>query len=66
MSDWISVNERLPEELENVLVCVTHEGKSIMVVSCRRDYNFWDGLGRDIIGEMAWMPLPEPYECEDE
>lgn len=62
---WIPVSERLPKELEEVLVCVTHNGKSKMAVSCRRDYNYWDSLGRDIIGEMAWMPLPEPYKGDD-
>ena len=63
--EWIPVSERLPEELEEVLVCVTHNGESKMAVSCRRDYNYWDCWGRDIIGEMAWMPLPEPYKGGD-
>ena len=63
--DWIPVSERLPEELEEVLVCVTHNGESKMAVSCRRDYNYWDCWGRDIIGEMAWQPLPAPYKESD-
>ena len=34
-------------------------------VTARMDYNYWTGLGRDIRGKLAWMPLPEPYKEED-
>nr|WP_288793784.1 DUF551 domain-containing protein [uncultured Eubacterium sp.] len=61
---WIPCSERLPEEGVNVLLCIKdwESQKTKMVVSLRRDYNYWDGLGREIRGDIAWMPLPEPYK----
>ena len=63
---WIPCSERLPEEGVNVLLCIKdwESQKTKMVVSLRRDYNYWDGLGRDIRGDIAWMPLPEPWKGE--
>jgi len=63
---WIPCSERLPEEGVNVLLCIKdwESQKTKMVVSLRRDYNYWDGLGREIRGDIAWMPLPEPYNAE--
>ena len=61
---WIPCSERLPEEGVNVLLCIKdwESQKTKIVVSLRRDYNYWDGLGRDIRGDIAWMPLPEAYK----
>ena len=66
-TEWIPCSERLPEEGVNVLLCIKdwESQKTKMVVSLRRDYNYWDGLGRDIRGDIAWMPLPEPYKGGD-
>ena len=64
--DWIPCSERLPEEGVNVLLYIKdwESQKTKMVVSLRRDYNYWDGLGRDIRGDIAWMPLPEAWKGE--
>ena len=58
-SKWIPCSERLPKELETVLVCVRTREKNLIGVSYRSDYNYWNGLGR--VDVTAWMPLPEPY-----
>lgn len=65
---WIPCSERLPEEGVNVLLCIKdwESQKTKIVVSLRRDYNYWDGLGRDIRGDITWMPLPEPYKADEE
>lgn len=62
-SEWISVEERLPEVDTNVLV-VTANG-SFKVARCNIYHNgtlvLWatnDGLGERAI--THWMPLPEP------
>lgn len=61
---WIPCSERLPEEGVNVLLCIKYwkSQKTKIVVSLRRDYNYWDGIGREIRGDIAWMPLPKPYK----
>lgn len=58
---WIPVTERLPEENEPVLVGIKYKDDFKMFVTARMDVTYWQGLGRDIKGEMRWMPLPEPY-----
>lgn len=62
---WIPCSERLPEENTPVLLGVRLKDDFKYFVTARMDYNYWTGLGRDIRGELAWMPLPEPYK-EDE
>lgn len=61
---WIPVTEQLPETDEMMLVsCRSKKGVS----SVNRAYYFngsWHGSG-SMSGVTAWMPLPEPYEEED-
>ena len=58
--DWISVDERLPEDDRMVLVtCQTKKGiRSVNRAYC--DGAFWHGSG-SMSGVIAWRPLPEPY-----
>lgn len=59
---WIPVSERLPEENTPVLLGVKFNDDFKYFVTARMDYNYWQGLGRNIRGEIRWMPLPEPYK----
>lgn len=52
---WIPVIERLPEDKQKVLCCVTNEKHSV-VITYFEDASYWhDGK------ISAWMPCPEPY-----
>lgn len=63
---WIPVTERLPEENTPVLLGVRFKDDFKYFVTARVDYNYWTGLGRDIRGELAWMPLPKAWKGERE
>lgn len=63
MREWISVKDRLPEDLKSVLVWRKNIGYDI---SWRRNGSWaFDNFlqGREVI---AWMPLPEPPRMEEE
>lgn len=72
-TEWIPVSERLPELLEDVLMC--DNGADIRVGYYRkghyadgREYFEWHSYENDDYDfePKAWMPLPEPYkESED-
>lgn len=65
--EWILCTpETMPEENMPVLVGVRFKDDFKMFVTARMDYNYWTGLGRDIKGEMRWMPLPEPYHPKED
>ena len=55
---WILVEERLPEDGEEVLCS---DDQNVFFVEYEED---WDPPFGDIDGIIAWMPLPEPYRPE--
>lgn len=62
LDNWISVEERLPETNEDVLVVVDYGGKSGVITGYMRSQNLgWQGLvGQRLTDVTHWMPLPEP------
>lgn len=63
MEKWISVNKRLPEDDERVLV-VCRTKKGVQTVNLAYYWNgTWHGQG-SMAGVTHWMPLPTlPVEC---
>ena len=64
---WIPVSERLPEDNKQVLIQYRtryRDDVNLFDVTSRADYNYWQGIGREI-DVIAWMPLPEPYEPQE-
>ena len=63
--EWISVEERLPNEYERVIGCVTKKVSSPVSGECFRVGNRFQfptlGYNRPI---SYWMPLPEPPKGE--
>ena len=67
-SEWISVEDRLPEIGTRVLLCGRYEGKGI-IAYCAIGYfdgkTYREHWGADINATAAithWQPLPEPPE----
>ena len=54
---WIPVEERPPEDLQEVLAT---DGQYVYLVEYDSDYGYGD-----MDGITAWMPPPEPYQPED-
>lgn len=72
---WISVEERLPEENKSVLLYMKSRSSSGTCIQTGSiDKGFWftqsypgfQGLANREFHVMAWMPLPEPYTEEKE
>ena len=59
---WIPVEERLPEENEDVLVFYTNNEIQVDFITEDGDW-FWENR-EDGIEVVAWMPLPEEYRPE--
>lgn len=67
---WVSCSERLPDYEEDVLTCYATAG--IIEIQCLKRHignDHWEnshGDWQDLVGVVAWMPLPEPYRGESE
>lgn len=60
---WISLDERLPPDLQ--LVLVNHEGTGIEMAARQPDGQWvicWTGFLTNGFAYTHWMPLPEPPE----
>ena len=60
---WIPVEERLPPDLE--LVLVNHEGTGIEMAARQPNGGWvicWTGFETNGVAYTHWMPLPEPPE----
>lgn len=64
MSEWISVEDRLPEELFSAVLIYCPDRNNIYCVylNARNEWHiFDDGAGQQITERVThWMPLPSP------
>ena len=60
MREWIKVEDRLPENLQTVLIY--HHVYGYLIAMFDKNHGFYPrGVGRTY-GVSHWMPLPEPPE----
>lgn len=81
--NWISVNERLPEEsIKQIMLGDEHTSDFVLVTIKGQTYPFpkakvrvarysythkaWQIANNNLGKVVAWMPLPEPWEGNNE
>lgn len=68
MSEWISVEDRLPEEKQSVLAIVNEDGINIIYqfLVCRLGCNWYEtGTGEHFACKVThWLPIP-PLPTEE-
>ncbi len=65
MSDWIKVEDRLPEEGVSVLVSYHGLGPTIAYpIGTKGILQWWHSAGHHAINVTHWQPLPEPPEVK--
>ena len=64
VNQWIDVNDRLPEDSEDVLIC-SQWGTIDIGWYCKGEW-VSEHITYDYDNIIAWMPLPEPYKKEVE
>lgn len=66
MSEWISVEERLPDMFKPVIVCRRFTKDELKVEQGYRDVNgWWKVYGTRTKNVTHWMPLPKPPKGAD-
>ena len=61
MSEWISVEDRLPDTFEPVIVCRKKGKAERKVEQGHRELNdWWYVYGTRTKNVTHWMPMPEP------
>ena len=71
-SEWFPVSERLPEDLQRVLVTIErYNGDKVVRVAeyYGRIFQIKENREQWEVGEkglLAWMPIPQPYKAEGE
>ena len=67
MSQWISVNDRLPEDGEHCIVWDGDWMQGATYYEEEKAFYFDDLYESDVINNAShWMPFPEPPESEAE
>ena len=71
LTEWISVDERLPDPTKNVLICKTFRGKPYIDIGCVKDAETCCCASDEFIIKpwlhklTHWMPLPEPPKMKE-
>lgn len=56
---WIPCSERMPRNMEPVLVCDKQGNVCVRTITCEiKGEKYWSQDKTDVV---AWQPLPEPY-----
>lgn len=74
MSEWIKIEDRLPDNVGEYIVCAQYAERiryRQIVTLAKYGLNEWiwyeNGIEWDISGIVThWMPLPEPPRMEEE